>query len=190
MTLQANLAAAPKTGIEKGLLVLRNFVVRNESALDTIGSTTREKAKLGPRRNGQKFKKLKLPFSTDQQFVNIGDALVRGSDLGASANGRIRKSDGAMDVAGTIIPAYAINSAVSGVPLLGTILTGGKGQGVFGLTYALQGTMNKPKFIVNPVSALAPGFLRSLFAIGGGGNIGSDGTGTKKVRKLKDDGDR
>ncbi|VAV91245.1 hypothetical protein MNBD_ALPHA08-381 [hydrothermal vent metagenome] len=190
LTLQANLAAAPKTGIEKGLLVLRNFVVRNESALDTIGSTTREKAKLGPRRNGQKFKKLKLPFSTDQQFVNIGDALVRGSDLGASANGRIRKSDGAMDVAGTIIPAYAINSAVSGVPLLGTILTGGKGQGVFGLTYALQGTMNKPKFIVNPVSALAPGFLRSLFAIGGGGNIGSDGTGTKKVRKLKDDNDR
>ncbi len=190
LTLRANLATAPKTGIEKGLLVLRNFVVRNESALETIGSSTRKKTKTGPRRQGQKFKKLKLPFSTDQQFVNIGDALVKGSDLGASANGRIRKSDGAMDVAGTIIPAYALNSAVSGVPLLGTILTGGKGQGVFGITYALQGTMDKPKFIVNPVSALAPGFLRSLFAIGGGGNIGSDGTGTKKVRKIKGDEDR
>ncbi len=190
LSLQASLAAAPKTGIEKGLLVLRHFVVRNEEAFQAIGSSARKKAKLGPRKKGQKFKKLKLPFSTDAQFVNIGDALIKGSDLGASANGRIRKRDGAMDVAGTIIPAYALNAAVGGVPLLGTLLTGGKGQGVFGLTYALQGTMRRPKFIVNPVSALAPGFLRGFFAIGGGGNIGADGTGTKKVRKLKDDADR
>ena len=190
LSLRANLAAAPKTGIEKGLLVLRHFVVRNETALNSIKSSARKKAKLGPRRSGQKFSKLKLPFSTDQNFVNIGDALIKGSDLGASANGRIRKKDGAMDVGGTIIPAYALNSAVSGVPLLGTLLTGGKGQGVFGLTYALQGTMDRPKFIVNPVSALAPGFLRNLFAIGGGGNVGSDGTGTKKARKLKDDSER
>jgi hypothetical protein len=27
--------------------------------------------------------------------------------------------------------------------------------------------MNEPKFIVNPVSALAPGFLRRIFEIGG-----------------------
>ena len=190
LSLKANLAKAPKTGIEKGLLVLRHFVVRNESALNSISSSGRKKAKLGPRRTGQKFTKLKLPFSTDENFVNIGDALVKGSDLGASANGRIRKSDGAMDVAGTIIPAYGINSAVSGVPLLGTILTGGKGQGIFGLTYALQGTMKNPKFIINPVSALAPGFLRGLFAIGGGGNVGADGTGTKKVKRIKGESDR
>ena len=191
LSLQANLAAAPNSGIDKGLLVLRHFRVLNESALATIESSTGKRSKLGPRRRkGQKFKKLKLPFSIDPTFVNIGDALIKGSDLGASANGRIRKSDGAMDIAGTVIPAYSLNSAVSGVPLLGTLLTGGKGQGVFGLTYALQGTMRKPKFIVNPVSALAPGILRGLFAIGGGGNVGSDGTGTKKTRTPKSESDR
>ena len=191
LSLQATLAAAPKSGIEKGLLVLRHFRVQNEAALATIESSTGKKSKLGPRRRkGQKFTKLKLPFSIDPTFVNIGDALIKGANLGASANGRIRKSDGAMDIAGTVIPAYALNAAVSGVPLLGSILTGGKGQGVFGLTYALQGSMAKPKFIVNPVSALAPGFLRNLFAIGGGGNVGSDGTGTKKARKIRDDSDR
>lgn len=190
LSLKANLASRPRSGIDKGLLVMRHFLVRNEAAFTTIGNTANKRAKLGPRKSGQAFKKLKLPFSTDRQFVNIGDALIKGSDLGASANGRIRKSDGAMDVAGTIIPAYALNAAVGDVPLLGALLTGGKGQGVFGLTYALQGTMKKPKFIVNPVSAIAPGFLRNLFAIGGGGNVGSDGTGHKKVRKLKDDSDR
>jgi hypothetical protein len=79
----------------------------------------------------------------------------------------IRKRDGAIDIGGTIIPAYELNSAIGEVPLLGDILTGGKGQGVFGLTFAIRGTMNEPKFIVNPVSALAPGFLRRIFEIGG-----------------------
>jgi len=190
LSLKATLAEAPRTGIKKGLLTLRHFIVRDQETFASIGTSGAKKAKRGPRERGQKFRKLKLPFSTDARFVNIGDALIKGAGLGASANGRIRKADGAMDVAGTIIPVYGINSAVSGVPLLGTILTGGKGQGVFGLTYALQGTMKNPKFIVNPVSALAPGILRRLFAIGGGGNIGADGTGTKNARKIKEDIDR
>ena len=190
LSLQANLAAPPRTGIEKGLLVLRHFTVLDDSTLRKIKSTNPKTRRSGPRRRkvsgNTKFKKLKIPFSTDERFVRIGDALIQGTDLGGSANGRIRKADGAMDIGGTIIPAYALNSAVSGVPVLGQILTGGKGQGIFGLNYVLRGTIAKPKFLVNPVSAIAPGFLRQLFTLGGG-NGGSDGTGTKKPRKNVED---
>ncbi len=182
LSLQASLVSGDSSGIEKGLLILRNFIVRNENALDNISKTRKAKKKSGPRRYGLKFSKLKLPFSTDNNYVRIGDALVSGPEIGASANGRIRKSDGAMDIGGTIIPAYALNAALSEVPLLGQILTGGKGQGVFGLTYAIRGTMRQPKFVVNPVSAIAPGFLRQIFAIGGG-DIRADGTAVRKRRK-------
>jgi hypothetical protein len=72
-----------------------------------------------------------------------------------------------MDIGGTIIPAYALNAALGDVPVLGQLLTGGKGEGVFGLNYALKGTVNEPKFLINPVSAIAPGILRRLFDIGG-----------------------
>ena len=97
---------------------------------------------------------------------------MRGPELGASAEGLIRKSDGAVDITGTIIPAYALNAALGDIPLFGDILTGGKGQGIIGVTFALGGTVDKPAFQMNPVSAVAPGIFRKFFEYGnsGGGN--------------------
>ncbi len=81
-----------------------------------------------------------------------------------------------------IIPAYALNSAISEIPVIGTIITGGPGEGVFALNYALKGTMRRPKFQINPVSAIAPGILRNMFPTGGGGGVAADGTPAKKER--------
>ncbi len=169
----ALLAPSASGGVKKGLLVIKKFQVRNEQKLDKIASKG-GKRRTGPRR-GLKFRKLTVPFSTDANFIRIGNALVRGDEIGASANGLFRKADGAMDIGGTIIPAYALNAAIGHVPILGQILTGGKGQGVFGLTFALRGTIHKPKFIINPASAIAPGILRNLFVVGGH-NVNPDGT--------------
>ena len=104
-----------------------------------------------------------MPFTTDAKFIRIGDSLVRGDELGASGEGVIRKSDGAVDITGTIIPVYVLNSLFSDIPLLNVILGGGKGEGIIGVTFALGGSIEKPIFQMNPVSALAPGFLRKLF---------------------------
>lgn len=158
----ALMANDANSSIRSGNLSLRNFEVRNEAALAELDKKGKPR-KSGPRKDGIAFKRLTLPFTTDARFVRLGDSLIRGSELGATAEGLIRKSDGAMDITGTVIPAYGINAAVSDIPLLGEILTGGKGQGIFGLTYALGGTVNKPKFQVNPVSAIAPGILRKFF---------------------------
>ena len=119
--------------------------------------------KSGPRREGLAFTKLTLPFTSDDRFVKIGESLIKGADLGATAEGVIRKADGAIDITGTMIPAYALNAALSDIPLVGDILTGGKGQGIIGLTFAMGGTVDKPDFQMNPVSAVAPGFLRKFF---------------------------
>lgn len=154
--------------VRKGQLVLRNFEVRNEAALAQLDIKGKPK-KSGPRREGLAFKKLTLPFTADGKFVRIGESLVRGNELGASAEGLIRKSDGAIDITGTIIPAYALNSAIGEIPLVGDILAGGKGQGVIGLTFALGGNIDKPVFQVNPVSAIAPGIFRKFFEYGNTG---------------------
>jgi hypothetical protein len=163
--------------IKRGQLILRSFAVRNEAALANINSRGKSK-KSGPRRDGLNFTKLQLPFTADAKFIRIGNTLLKGTDLGASAEGLIRKSDGAIDITGTIIPAYGLNSALSNIPLVGDILTGGKGQGVFGLTYAMSGTFAAPKFQVNPVSAIAPGILRKFFEF--------DGTGQPYKPKTKE----
>ena len=52
---------------------------------------------------------------------------------------------------------------------IGRILTGGEGEGLFAATYRAEGPLDDPKVSVNPLAALAPGFLRGLFGIFEGG---------------------
>jgi hypothetical protein len=169
LELTAQLGAGADSSVKRGLLVIRNFEIRDETALEQIerqDHAVRTKPS-GPRNQGLAFTKLTMPFSSNRDYVRIGDSLIKGPEMGASVQGVIRKRDGALDIGGTIIPAYELNSALSGVPLLGDILTGGKGQGVFGVNFALRGTMQQPRFVVNPVSALAPGIFRRIFDMGG-----------------------
>lgn len=173
----AFLANGGNSIIRDGRLVLRDFDVRNEAALADIDSRGKSK-KSGPRRDGLSFTKLTLPFTTDAKFIRIGDSLLKGTDLGASAEGLIRKADGAIDITGTIIPAYGINAAVGNIPLFGEILTGGKGQGIFGLTFAFGGSMANPQIQFNPLSAIAPGILRKIFEF--------DGAGPPAKQKIKE----
>jgi len=165
----AFIANDANSSVRQGQLVLRNFEVRNEAALAQLDAKGKPK-KSGPRKDGVAFTRLKLPFTSDSDFVRIGDSLLSGNDLGASASGLIRKADGAIDITGTIIPAYALNSALGNIPLIGDIVAGGKGQGVIGLTFALGGTLSKPQFQVNPMSAIAPGIFRKIFEYGNGGD--------------------
>ncbi len=164
----ANLVGQGST-IQNGRLLLRSFAVRNENALAQVDSRGKQR-KSGPRREGLNFKRLSLRFTTDERFIRFSDTVLEGTDLGAVVDrGLIRKSDGAIDITGTIIPAYELNSFLSKVPVLGVIITGGKGQGLFGLTFALGGTFAKPQFQVNPLSAVAPGILRKIFEFNGPG---------------------
>lgn len=52
------------------------------------------------------------------------------------------------------------------IPLLGDILNSRKGEGIFGVTYGITGEVDELRVAVNPVSMLAPGFLRKIFQMG------------------------
>jgi hypothetical protein len=71
-----------------------------------------------------------------------------------------------VDIEGTIVPAYLLNTALSGIPVIGDILTGPDGEGVFAATYQMEGARTDPDVFVNPLAALAPGILRELFTGG------------------------
>lgn len=152
---------APGSPIRKGELNIRRFDVRNEAALAELDSRGQPK-KSGPRRAGMSFKRFTLPFSADAKFIRMCDIELKGNDLGAVAGGLIRKADGAIDITGTLIPAQGINGFLDGVPILGEILTGGQNEGVFGVTFAMGGTISNPQTQANPASALLPGFLRKM----------------------------
>ena len=92
-----------------------------------------------------------------------------GPALGITAKGEIDLRADRSDLQGTIVPAYTVNSVLGKIPVLGELLVGGKGEGVFAVTYRLRGPVGDPEITVNPLSALTPGFLRGLFGLLEGG---------------------
>ncbi len=157
--LMANAVGSP---IRNGELLIRRFEVRDEAALAELDSRGRAK-KSGPRKGGIRFKRLTLPFTTDAKFVRLCNVELRGDEMGGIASGLVRKADGAIDISGTMIPAQGLTRIFNDVPLLGQILGGTKGEGIFGITFAMGGTIAKPKTQVNPLSVLAPGIFREMF---------------------------
>lgn len=116
--------------------------------------------------DGLAFDTLKVPFTLDGKVLHIADARVSGLSLGFTASGTVDLAADEMDLEGTIIPAYAVNSVLGHIPLLGYVLTGGgKGGGVFAATYAMRGRLDDPNVSVNPLAVLTPGILRQVFNV-------------------------
>jgi hypothetical protein len=108
------------------------------------------------------FDRMKVPFSVGHgQFV-LEDSYVRGQVLGASIRGKVDYTAQRINLGGTYVPLQGLNSALCNIPLVGPIVSGLDCQGVFGITYAIQGTMQNPQVIVNPLSMLTPGILRGI----------------------------
>ena len=82
--------------------------------------------------------------------------------MGITASGKIDFGTDTIDINGTNVPAYTLNSLLGKIPIIGTILSGEKGGGIFAASYKVSGPVANPKMSVNPLSALAPGFLRKL----------------------------
>ena len=75
-----------------------------------------------------------------------------------------------VNVNGLISPVYIINGVIKSIPLIGKVLGGEKGEGVFGVSYKVQGDSSNPIVLVNPLSILTPGVFRKIFNIEENGN--------------------
>jgi hypothetical protein len=115
---------------------------------------------------GISFQTLRTPFTYANSTLTIKDGEMFGSSLGLTGKGNYNFTTSKMDFDGTLVPAYAINSVLNSIPLLGNILSGGdKGGGIFAATYSYRGDIATAQPAVNPLAALTPGFLRHIFDI-------------------------
>ncbi|MSO97979.1 MAG: hypothetical protein EXR11_07145 [Rhodospirillaceae bacterium] len=121
------------------------------------------------RGEGISFKTLRVPFTFSASTLRITDAEMFGNSLGLTALGSYRFPDSEIDMEGTVIPAYALNSALNAVPILGPLLTGTeKGGGIFAANFSWRGPSATAEPSVNPLSVLTPGITRKFFSIFGG----------------------
>jgi hypothetical protein len=140
----------------RGFLGISDFRVSGERALANVKRD--QKAASG----GYSFSKLRAVFRQTQERIVVDDAAVWGPDLGATIEGEINYGSDEINVRGTFVPAYALNNLFGRLPIIGNIL-GGAQEGLVGITYQVDGPIASPQLRVNPLSAVAPGFLRKLF---------------------------
>jgi len=112
---------------------------------------------------GIPFTRLRGDYVFDAGKITFSEARAYGGALGINAGGTVDLRRNTMDIAGVLVPAYTINSVLGNVPVLGPLLLGSEGGGVFGINFRVAGAADDPKVSVNPLSAVAPGFLRKLF---------------------------
>jgi len=104
-------------------------------------------------------------FVFAEDVLNIKEARAKGASLGISSDGTVDIAKSAINLHGNLAPAYAINSFVGKIPLVGEMLVGGEGQGVIAFNFSVKGNTDDPDVVVNPLSALTPGFMRKFFDI-------------------------
>lgn len=155
----------------RGSIDIRNFSLINEARLKAIvsarggsdGRSLTDALKTDIDTSSQKFRRAFARLIIDGSTIKVENGIVRGDQLGATFQGTVRSRRGNMDLTGTFMPAYGINSLFGQLPVIGAILGNGRDRGLLGITFKLEGPYEGPKMSVNPLSLIAPGVFRNIF---------------------------
>ncbi len=157
----------------EGKATVTNFLLKDEPAfrqLVAAGQAGAPGAAVDP--SAVRFQRMTAVFERSPGVLDINDAVIYNPNMGLTAEGRINFAHNEIDVSGTFVPAYSVNSMLNKIPLVGVLLGGGRNEGVFGISYRVRGPLGGPQLTINPLSAIAPGILRKI--------IGAvDGTATR-----------
>lgn len=144
---------ADKTGI----LHVRRFVILGDQIVSEVLKPTEGNKRIV--REEFPFDRMRVPFQTGHGQIVLGESYLRGPIVGATLRGIIDYQSQTVNLGGTYVPLSGLQGAFQGFPLLGEII----GEGIFGITFAIEGPMAKPNVLVNPLSLVAPGILRGIF---------------------------
>lgn len=114
---------------------------------------------------GLVFDQLYSQFRLTGSLLDLEGGHASSPSLGVTAYGQIDFGHRSIDLQGTIVPAYAINTLPGRVPLIGRFFSPERGGGVFAATFSVSGPFANPGVSVNPLAALTPGALRRLFTL-------------------------
>ena len=106
-----------------------------------------------------------MQVNRNKKVYNIDNGKVYGGLMALTAKGFINKENDSVNIEGLVAPTYAIDSWIGNIPIIGTIVTGIEGGGVFAANYSVKGTVKDPKYFVNPLSVLTPGLFKDFWKI-------------------------
>lgn len=149
--------------VEVGQLMMRGFSIVDEANVaQVLGNHSDSRAAIA-QQNRLDFDAAQVDFLRRDDRVEVTNAVLSGDTVGGTMRGFIYTNARQYDLAGTYVPLFGINNVFQQIPLLGPLLGGREGEGLVGVTFAVQGPLDSPQFKINPLSALVPGAFRELF---------------------------
>ena len=109
------------------------------------------------------FKEAYLKYELRNNELKIIECYGTGPSLGFIIEGRVG-ADNYTSLSGSLAPANTINNILRGIPIIGKVLTGKKGDGIFGASFKIKGIKDL-KTEVNPIRTITPRFLQRFLAV-------------------------
>ncbi len=147
-----------------GKIKVRDFVLLKAPLLTRIFSLFPTGGAELTSGKGMKFKLMKMRFGASSKAFKIHGSRAHGISIGFNLSGEIERGDkGRLNLQGTMIPLYVVNTLVSKIPLIGEVISGGKNEGLFSVAFYIAGNKDKPEISANPFSFITPGITRNIF---------------------------
>lgn len=143
-----------------GELSMRDFTLREAPRLTKILEVISVTGILSALSDdGLPFSELTAGFSLTEETVEIRDGLARGDSIGITLSGTYDRRQDNLALNGDVAVADLVSRTIGQIPILELLV----GEGLIGATYTMSGPLQDPAVSVNPLSVLAPGFLRNIF---------------------------
>ena len=150
----------------KGKIIITDYRIKEIPVLAQILSLASVTGILDTLKGeGIRFDNTVIVYENDEKFFTFKDFYGTGPSLGFIVEGRINNEDNFVSLDGNLIPAYEVNRLLSNIPILGQILTGKSGDGVFGVSFKIKGKDNNFETTINPVRTITPRFVQRFVDI-------------------------
>ncbi|MCI0600809.1 MAG: DUF3971 domain-containing protein [Beijerinckiaceae bacterium] len=153
-----------------GVLVINNFVLRDEPALRRLVVEGVPQPDASDRAqkidtNAVAFNKLQVRFQREGSRLTLSQGTMHGEAIGLTVEGAVDYAHDRVDMRGTFVPIFAVNNMFAKIPVVGLILGGSSDEGLIGVNYRISGLASAPTLSINPLSAIAPGIFRQIFGV-------------------------
>ncbi len=115
---------------------------------------------------GIRFGYGKISYTENEKIFNNIDAFAVSDSIGLVMDGKIQREKSIVDMSGEISPMYLVNAIIQNVPIIGPIIIGDEGEGLFSIDFSLKGDIEDPEVSSNPLTIIKPRIIeRALESI-------------------------
>ncbi|MAV47243.1 MAG: hypothetical protein CBC49_001840 [Alphaproteobacteria bacterium TMED89] len=112
---------------------------------------------------GLQFTHLTSNFTYGNSALYLDDLRMAGPSVGLTTEGSIDFEAKRFALQGNVTPFNLVSEIAGSIPVLGQVLTGTDGGGLFSAGYKVDGPFSSPAVNVNPFQILTPGIYRQWF---------------------------